>query len=357
MPGDTGACGHFRLAFPAEAAHHAGLNVKLLQAGFVVTHHAGRRDPNVGGYHVGDIDPVPADVLVVQRAFDVSFVECLEISKRRYGQKIVLDLDDHFHAIHPKNRAYRAVHPTTSPRSNWNYLPRALAVADVVTVTTPELLQRYGGGKGVIVPNRVPRAMLSLEGGDRDEPFVGWSGTIATHPEDLDVTRGAVAKAVPVDRFRVVGDPAGVGRALGWPEDPWGTGWLPFMDYFPTLAAAYDIGIVPLQNSVFNRAKSALKSLENAACGIPSVVSPTYDNLRVAADGIGLVAAKPRQWAGHLRRLLNDDAYRLDLGAQAREAVAAKHTIEGNIEQWIEAWTSALQSPSKTSASRLLLPG
>lgn len=250
--------------------------------------------------------------------------------------RVVVDMDDDFFSLHPSNAAYASVHPATNPLSNWNHLRRGLAVADVITVTTPALAQRLGP-KCVVIPNCVPAAMLELPNCKRDEPIVGWSGSVRTHPGDLAVTRGAIARTVPIERFRVAGPAEGVGQQLGYPTDPVGTGWQEFKDYFRMLARFYDIGIVPLADTQFNRAKSSLKSAEHSACGIPVVMSPTPDNLRLHADGIGIVAQRPRDWVAGIKRLM-DDGERIELGGKARETMR-HHTIEANIERWVDVWT------------------
>jgi glycosyltransferase involved in cell wall biosynthesis len=51
----------------------------------------------------------------------------------------------------------------------------------------------------------------------------------------------------------------------------------------------------------------------------------------------GLLVSRPHEWARHLRTLL-DPFVRREMGAKAR-AVAAGHTIEGNIELWEKALT------------------
>jgi hypothetical protein len=77
-------------------------------------------------------------------------------------------------------------------------------------------------------------------------------------------------------------------------------------------------------------------------------MSPTPDNLRLHRDGIGLIAKRPRDWQRHLRRLMTDADYRIEQG-EAAKAAARKHTIQGNLERWISAWTSAATRSVLTS--------
>lgn len=311
---------------------------------FGVTAYGPKRSSIPGQEHltgrtIVDVEPPDCDVIVCQRPLRLEFVEVMAVLKHRYGLRLVVDLDDDFHSLHASNSAFRDIHPKSSPMANWQHLRRGVALADVVTTSTPALAQRYGNGRAIVVPNCVPSAALAIPGVERDEPLVGWSGTIATHPGDLEVTRGAVAKTVPVERFRVLGNGAGVGRALGYPREVDASGWVPFVDYLPRLASTYDIGIVPLAHSRFNQAKSGVTALASAAVGIPVVMSSTPDNRRLHADGVGLLAETPRQWANQLRSLLDSPGRRAELAGIGREA-ARLHTIEANVDRWLTAWTS-----------------
>lgn len=98
---------------------------------------------------------------------------------------------------------------------------------------------------------------------------------------------------------------------------------------------------VPLDDIAFNRAKSALKLMEFSALGVPCVASPTPDNVRMHAEGCGLLAEKPKHWTAQIRRLLTDDTYRAEIGACSREAMR-RWTIEGNADRWWNAWQSTL---------------
>src|SRR5690606_32644218 len=145
--------------------------------------------------------------------------------------------------------SFRSVHPRHNPATNREHLARACRVADLVTVTTPTLARRYGAhGRVAVLPNMVPAAYLEVAGGG-DGATIGWTGSLTTHPTDLQVTRGAVARAAEATgaHVRVVGTGVGVADALGLSEPPEATGWIDIGDY-PTEMAKVDVGIVPLDD-------------------------------------------------------------------------------------------------------------
>jgi glycosyltransferase involved in cell wall biosynthesis len=85
-----------------------------------------------------------------------------------------------------------------------------------------------------------------------------------------------------------------------------------------------DVNLAPLVvGGVFNEAKSAIKWLEAALVETPTVASPTQPFVEAIDDGrTGLLARDVEEWRTALLRLLDDDAERARVGAQARrEAV------------------------------------
>ena len=93
---------------------------------------------------------------------------------------------------------------------NRDWIREAAKRADVVTVTTPSLLKRYGFGHGVVIPNFGAESYLTVVPEVRRQA-VGWGGSVGTHPGDLDVTKGAISQALSGTEwgFHVIGTGAG----------------------------------------------------------------------------------------------------------------------------------------------------
>lgn len=287
-------------------------------------------DPVVGV----DID-FDADVIVFQRVLDRRRYELLCVLKEA-GITVVVEIDDDFHAIHKLNAAWKGTSPLHSPESNRDWLMRACQVADLVTVTTPALAERYGEhGRVAILPNYVPARYLDIAG-QRDGDRIGWSGSIATHPGDLQVTGGAIAEVAGA-RVAVVGTGKLVAEALKV-ETVESGGWLP-IDEYPHAVARFDVGIVPLRKSAFNEAKSSLKGLEMAAVGVPFVATPTGPYRALAEEGIGWLADSPDEWRAKVSLLIADHDLRAELGQRWRQVVRERFTIEQHAVDWWGAWT------------------
>jgi hypothetical protein len=108
-----------------------------------------------------------------------------------------------------------------------------------------------------------------------------------------------------------------------------------------------DVGIVPLEDTDFNAAKSRLKGLEMAAVGVPFVASPRDEYQRLHRLGAGLLADRPRDWRRHLTRLVRDGDYREELADRGR-AVAAAETYENHADRWWAAWQRAADNRTKS---------
>ena len=303
------------------------------------------------------VEEQPPDVVVIQRPVARHSAEVLIPQCQAHGVAVVVELDDDFTAISGRNMAFHNTHQRRSADYNVQWLKKAAAVADLVTCTTPAVGQRYARDHHVVIPNYISGLWRDIPHAG-DGHTVGWAGSMSVHPDDLfelgprlDAT---LARAGGV--FHAIGDEM-VCRALKIdPSRRRLTDWVSDPDYlrkgYPEALAKLDIGLVPLVESAFNRAKSALKMMEYAALGVVPIVSPTPDNTRIRTDyGIGLLADTPRAWCAHIRRLLTSESERRELSAAGRAAVYDHLTIEGNAWRYAEAWEQAVRNRKQAGVS------
>lgn len=345
LPGDRGGCGLYRMIMPGRAVANAYPDVEIFAAEGL--RGKSTRDRN-GKVTVHSLPPIEADVVVFQRPLNDDLAACIPLVQKQ-GIAVVVELDDDFRKVHPRNVSAAAVSPATSPRSNWEYLVQAASVADMVTVSTQRLTCYANHSRVRVVRNYLPQSILSLPRRVREtgSPVrMGWTGTVATHPGDLTMTRGAVGDVMTDTgaELRTVGGIAGVAEELGLRPDqtPISTGWVDIPQYPETVRDNIDVGLVPLMDTPFNQAKSSLKGMEFAALGIPFVASPTAEYLRLADRGAGIIAHGRKDWYKHLARLVRDDAYRAELAEQGREVIRREFTIEQHVHEWYDAWQQAL---------------
>jgi len=93
--------------------------------------------------------------------------------------------------------------------------------------------------------------------------------------------------------------------------------------------ASFDIGLVPLHDTEFERAKFPFKLLQYLALGVPVVSARVGVATHVIQHGDnGLLAGSVEEWRNHLLALVEDASLRQRLGAAGRETVAADYTVQ-----------------------------
>jgi glycosyltransferase involved in cell wall biosynthesis len=106
---------------------------------------------------------------------------------------------------------------------------------------------------------------------------------------------------------------------------------------------SFDVGLVPLADSNWNRRKFFYEVVEYMALGIPVVGTPLGSNPEVIEDGrTGFLAETPEAWVEALERLIADAALRAEMGARAAEVAHREHTVQANAEKIVSAFRAAL---------------
>ena len=342
-PADLGGCGHYRCIWPGRALQAQGVDVDVVVPNEPQERQlrAQWRDDASGRREIVDVIPPDADIVVMQRPIDRHRVEALG-HLQSHGIRVVVEIDDDFDSIHPRNIAWPKLNPANSPDRNRRWLHAACEVADMVVVSTPALAARYGRhGRVRVVRNRIPARYLTIEHEPRDDGqvYVGWSGSIETHPDDLQVMGAGLARALRSTgaELAIVGTGRGVKRITGIDHQPIACGWRPLPEY-PEALAQFDVGIVPLAETAFNRAKSWLKGLELASVGVPFVASPLPEYRELTA---GPFARTAKEWERAIKTFVASADARADFAGRGRE-LAARHTVQEHAHEWWEAWTASL---------------
>lgn len=336
-PCDKGGCGWYRLRWPAEVLQAEGHDVVVAEAFDALF---------LNGQMIRPL--IEADVVVLQRPLVQQVVEAIP-RIQSLGIAVVVEIDDDFTALPKGHGARRGTSVANDPTYNRMWLRKACEQADLVTVTTPALAERYGAhGRVAVLPNLVPASYLSVPSTPPREsaPTVGWTGSVVTHIGDLEVMGGVVPGVLESTGARFVS------WGVGLTEDALGVKgrvrpWADLRSAYPRQVADLDVGLVPLADNAFSRAKSALKGTEYAALGVPFVTSPRADYLRLFHDhGVGILAETPDEWRTELVRLLSSPDLRAEVAARNREAVSTL-TYEEHADRWWAAWRSAADNRTR----------
>jgi glycosyltransferase involved in cell wall biosynthesis/SAM-dependent methyltransferase len=92
---------------------------------------------------------------------------------------------------------------------------------------------------------------------------------------------------------------------------------------------SFDIGIMPLDNTEWERGKCAYKLLQVMAAGRPVVASPVGANCSIIRDGInGILAEGTNKWIEALIALIDHPEMRVTIGREALRTVKEYYTVE-----------------------------
>lgn len=102
---------------------------------------------------------------------------------------------------------------------------------------------------------------------------------------------------------------------------------------------SWDIGIMPLRDGVYERAKCSFKLLQYAAVGLPMVGSPVGMNAEVLKLFDGLAATTTAEWTESIVAILNEPVSR-----RAGRGQRAKTQVERlySYDRWEPSWRTAV---------------
>lgn len=167
----------------------------------------------------------------------------------------------------------------------------------------------------------------ALREGHRGFTLGFFSGSI-THNPDLELITPALLRLMRAHDdvyLQVVGEIEPPADFVGLEDRVTVRPFLPWQD-LPDLLANIDVNLAPLEDTIFNRAKSENRWVEAGLVGVPTVAS----NVGALADAItqgvdGLLCDTADDWYEALERLYADEGLRHELGEAARVECMAHH--------------------------------
>lgn len=264
----------------------------------------------------GHVDP-PAAVVVHRPQYGPRLSRLLA-TLRKAGTKVIIDIDDLI--VDPTHAAHSPA--VVNGLSSWHRLwfrfwrhGKALSQADLITVSTQTLadhLRALRPGIPVhIIPNAVHMSWRDCDvapGQSDSRKTLLYSPGTRSHDRDFELVREPVECFLddhPEVALQLTGPLEHRLRARG--DQVTHTQRVPFADYGERVRGGW-LNLCPLEDSPFNRCKSALKVIEAGYWNIPTVCSPNPDCERFTKAG-ALIAASPDEWISALESMLDDDAY------------------------------------------------
>ena len=171
-------------------------------------------------------------------------------------------------------------------------------------------------------------------------PIIGWMGTpITSHYLEHLLPVFAALRAKMAVRFVAVG--ARPEDFSGTPVEVW-----PWNEQDEVkLLQKIDIGIMPLQDSPWERGKCGYKLIQYMACGLPVVASPVGVNEKIVKQGEnGYLADNLDAWEQSLCRLLRlATSSRILMGAKGRDLVEKWYSLKVQGPRFLDAINEAVR--------------
>lgn len=279
-----------------------------------------------------------ADVVLVEKELFPMVPAVAELLLLRRSGPFVLDLDDAiFHHYDWRSGLVGLL--------VGNKIEQLMAASALVTAGNEYLARRAAGAGAArveILPSVVDLERYPRTSAPPNDRFtIGWIGTpiTARYLEQIRPALAAVCAGARA-RLRVVG--AGPEFALeGVPTEvvPWSQA------SEARELRGFDVGIMPLSDSPWERGKCGLKLIQYMACEKPTVASPVGENTRLITHGVnGFLARTEDEWTGALRTLADDPGLCRAMGAAGRSLVERRYCLRVTAPRLFDLLVSAANS-------------
>lgn len=194
--------------------------------------------------------------------------------------------------------------------------------------------ENAGAKKIEIIPTVIDLERYPLISSQENQPLVlGWIGTKSTFEKHVLPYMSWFQKAVQENNieFHIVGieQDSTYGKKIKF--FPW------HEDSEVAMIQQFSIGIMPLQDSLWEQGKCSYKLIQYMACGKPVIASPVGMNEEVVKNGInGFTATNEEEWLRAIKILVEDENQRNTLGTAGREMVEKQFAIQATAEKWIQ---------------------
>jgi len=264
------------------------------------------------------------DVIVIEREIFDDPTWNLEAAFRKTTPRLVLDVDDGIFLRYPEKFAQVA-----------GMCDHVIAGNELLAEESRKYCQNVS-----IVPTSVELAEYPwrTETSRNETPIVGWIGTSA-NLKYLDEIRPALEELFTRMPFtlRIVTD-------LGEQTSQWSRAGFPveFQAWAAETAVeqiqAFDVGVMPLPDEIWERYKCGFKLLQYMAAGVPAVASPVGVNRTIVENGVnGYLAGSTSVWVDAIEACLRDRELAETVRLAARRTVEESYSIEGQFVNFVAA--------------------
>ncbi len=263
--------------------------------------------------------------------------DVLERALTRRALPCVVDFDDAWFHRYDLHRA-RSVRAALGGKLD--AVMRRATVVSAGNEYIADHARRAGASRVEIVPTVIDLSRYGAASPRLSGPFtVGWIGTPLTATY-LDAIAPALREVAGVRPMRLCAVGAAPFRLEGvdvqtpsWSEDS-----------EAAMISGFDVGVMPLPDSPWERGKCGYKLIQYMAGGKPVVASPVGVNRTLVREGEnGFLAGDLASWTRALVALRDDPGRRASMGAAGRRLVAASYDLSVQLPRLAEIlrWAAA----------------
>ncbi len=263
------------------------------------------------------------DYIFVQREAMITGAYFYEKKASQSKAKLIFDFDDAIWMQHISegNKKFSFLKDPNKTR-------KLIELADCVLAGN-KYLQNYAlqfNPNSILFPTIVDTQKYNKENVlPKNYVCIGWSGSFSTfeHFQYLEpVLLQIHEKYGDKVKIKVIGAPK---VAMPFPVD-----FIEWKEETEVLELSeFDIGIMPLNESEWNKGKCGLKGLLYMSMGIPAILSPVGVSNEIVSNRLdGFLAKTENEWIKILSELIDNENLRTEIGKRGRKKVEEHYSLE-----------------------------
>ena len=286
-----------------------------------------------------------ADPWVFQLTYHDDILALFELLKQVHPKKkLVTECDDWLFDVPPYNVASNPYKPNSEKEQiAWDQFQLSDAIIVSTSFLKENLAEQFPGKPIYVIPNSIDfnrwdnaKSDGEMEAKKPGMVRIGYSGC-ANHSGDMEIVKPVLLGLL--DEFPnlevIIAQDMGAFSDITHPRFKVLKRWTNIIDY-PSMVKGWDldIGIAPLRDNNFNRAKSNLRWLEYSAAGIPTVASRVRPFVESFRSADGCLASSKQEWYDALKFLIQNPEERSRIGKTAYDRVKADFNMDTVAEQY-----------------------
>ena len=266
-----------------------------------------------------------ADIVIIQRELTPYGIGRLERLVTKLHRHVIFDYDDALEI------SYRAAHPFIQQMSNEHTFQKLLKSVSLIIVGN-KTLSRYAekfNQNIVIIPTTINTDLyLPITTRTNEIPVIGWMGTFG-NINNLDLVLPALRKLHNEGlqfKLQIISNspPRNIIKEHLYSKFSAWSAETEISDL-----QHFDIGIMPLMDTEWNRGKCGFKLIQYMSVGLATVSSPVGVNEEIITNSInGFSAKSPDEWYTALKILLADQNARIQQGKNARKTIEDRYSLK-----------------------------